>query len=39
MGLEGTIENCKSGYRLIVGIQLLQRGVSLEIEDACVELA
>jgi transcriptional antiterminator RfaH len=38
MGLEGTIEACKSGYRLIVGVQLLQRGVSLEIDDACLEL-
>jgi hypothetical protein len=37
MGLEGTIEACKSGYRLIVGVQLLQRGVSLEIDDACIE--
>ncbi len=38
MGLEGTIEACKSGYRLIVEVQLLQRGVSLEIDDACLEL-
>lgn len=38
MGLEGTVEACKSGYRLIVGVQLLQRGVSLEIDDAYLEL-
>jgi transcriptional antiterminator RfaH len=38
MGMEGTIEACKSGYRLIVAVQLLQRGVSLEIDDACIEL-
>jgi transcription antitermination factor NusG len=37
MGLEGTIEACRGGHRLIVGVKLLQRGVSLEIEDACVE--
>jgi transcriptional antiterminator RfaH len=37
MGLEGTIEACRSGYRLIVGVKLLQRGVSLEIDDASVE--
>jgi transcriptional antiterminator RfaH len=37
MGMEGTIEACKSGYRLVVGVQLLQRGVSLEIDDACIE--
>jgi transcriptional antiterminator RfaH len=38
MGLEGTVETCKSGYRLIVGVRLLQRGVSLELDDARVEL-
>lgn len=38
MGLEGTVEACKSGYRLIVGVQLLQRGVSLEIDDAYLEV-
>jgi transcription antitermination factor NusG len=38
LGLEGTVEACKSGYRLIVGVKLLQRGVSLEIEDACIEV-
>jgi transcriptional antiterminator RfaH len=37
MGLEGTIEACKSGYRLIVGVNLLQRGVSLELDDASVD--
>ncbi len=38
LGLEGTVEACKSGYRLIVGVKLLNRGVSLEIDDACIEV-
>jgi transcriptional antiterminator RfaH len=37
LGLEGTVESCRSGYRLVVGVQLLQRGVSLEIDHAYVE--
>jgi transcription antitermination factor NusG len=37
LGLEGTVEACKSGYRLIVGVRLLHRGVSLELDDARIE--
>jgi len=38
LGLEGTVEARKSGYRLIVGMKLLNRGVSLGIDDACIEV-
>jgi transcription antitermination factor NusG len=37
MGLEGTVEARRGGYRLIVGVHFLQRGVSLNLDDAVVE--
>lgn len=37
MGLEGTIQARRGGYRLIVAVHFLQRGVSLDLDDAAVE--
>ncbi|MCC7335963.1 MAG: antitermination protein NusG [Pirellulaceae bacterium] len=36
-GLEGTIINRKSGCRLLVAVNYLQQGVSIEIDDFMVE--
>jgi hypothetical protein len=38
MGLEGLIVERRNHYRLMVVVQFLNRGVSLDIEDIDVEL-
>lgn len=36
-GLEGPVEKCKGAFRLIVGISLLQRALSVEVERQWIQ--
>jgi transcription antitermination factor NusG len=38
MGIEGVVQQQRTGYRLIVEVSFLQQGVSLEIDEALLEL-
>jgi hypothetical protein len=37
MGIEGVVEQQRSGYRLIVAVSFLQQSVSVELDDGQIE--